>query len=224
MLRPYNLLENILIDIERNIREDINSNILADKYSLSDGHLRRLFKFSFKQNIAEYIRARKLSASLDELFNTDLNIIDIALSYGYSYEQTYIRAFKDEFGSAPGELRKTGQIVKVKPPLYLFDENKLEESVLFGPDIVMVPKFHIAGKSHIIPYDESVTLAPKVAIHFWENDRKHINNVKNPNVYIGLTCNNNYDAMNSEYITSVIVSDLEKLDKNSIKRLDPYLF
>jgi len=211
VLRPFDLLENVLIEIEKGIKEDINTGIIADKYELSEGHLRRLFRFAFKQSIAGYIRSRRLSSSLDELLKTDENILDIALNYGYSFEQSYIRAFKEEFGILPGELRKTGKILKVKPPLNLFDENKLKEGVLFGPEIVMVPKFFIAGISQIIPYDESITLAPKAAIKFWENDKKHINNIINPNVYIGLTCNINNEANNSEYITSVQVKNIDNI-------------
>ena len=211
MLRPYDLLENILIDIEKNISEGVNTGTLAKEYSLSEGHLRRIFKFAFKQNIAGYIRSRKLSSSLEMLLKKDLNIMDIALNYGYSYEQTYIKAFKEEFGISPGELRKTGQIVKIKPPLHLFDENKIKEGILFGPDIVMIPGFHIAGISHIVPFNESETMAPKAAIQFWENDKKNIGNMINPNVYIGLTCNINSKTRSSEYITSVQVKNYKKL-------------
>jgi len=207
MLKPYDLLQNVLIDIESGLEKGIYPGILAERYSLSEGHLRRLFRFAFKQNIAGYIRSRKLSSSLNNLLNTDDNIIDIALSYGYSYEQSYIRAFKDEFGILPGELRKTGQIVKIKPPLHLFDENKLNEGVVFVPEIVMIPKLFIAGISNIIPFDKSLTMAPKSAIQFWEKYKKHIKNVINPNVYIGLTCNINCEAGNSEYISSVQVKN-----------------
>jgi len=211
MLRPFDLLENVLLDIENGLKMGINSDNIAGKYELSEGHLRRLFKFAFKQNIAGYIRSRKLSSSLDELLKTDVNIIDIALNYGYGYEQTYIRAFKEEFGVLPGELRKSGQIVKIKPPLHLFDENKLKDGILFKPDIVMIPGFNIAGISHMIPFSESEVLAPKAAIQFWENNKKHIGNIRNPNVYIGLTCNINLEEEISEYITSVQVNDFNKI-------------
>ena len=117
MLRPYDLLENILIDIEKCIRESINSDILAEKYALSEGHLRKLFRFAFKQSLGSYIRSRKLAASLDDLLKTDANILDIALVYDFEYEQSYINAFKREFGITPGSLRKSAQIVKVTPPL-----------------------------------------------------------------------------------------------------------
>jgi len=211
MLKLYNLLENILIDIEKGIKIGININILAEKYSFSYRHMRRLFKYAFNQPLAGYIRSRKLTASLDELLTTDTNVLDIALKYNFDYEQSYIRSFKGEFGITPGHLRKSGQIVKVKPPLNLFNENKFQDGVFFKPDIVMVPGFFIAGISNIIPFDESITLAPKAAIQFWENNKKQISNAKNPNVYIGLTCNINCDAGNSEYITSVQVKNFNNM-------------
>jgi len=211
MLRPYDLLENVLIDIEKGLKDSIDSKIIADKYELSEGHLRRLFKFAFKQNISRYIRSRKLSASLNDLLNKEIKIINIALDYGYHYEQTYIRAFKEEFGGLPGELRKTRQIIKIKPPLHLFDENKCKEGLIFGPEIVMIPGFHIAGISQTIPFKESEISAPKAAINFWENEKKHICNILNPNIYIGLTCNINNEVENSEYITSVQVKNFKNI-------------
>jgi len=111
MLRQYDLLENVLIDIEKGIREGINSDILAEKYTLSERHLRKLFKFAFKQSLGGYIRSRRLAASLDDLLKTDFNILDIAIEHGFEYEQSYRRAFKREFGITPGNLRKTGHIV-----------------------------------------------------------------------------------------------------------------
>jgi len=131
MLRPYDLLENILIDIEKGIGEGVNADILAQKYSLSEGHLRRLFRFAFNQTLAGYIRSRKLAASLDVLLKTDAKLLDIALDYGFLYEQPYINAFKREFGLTPGSLRKSGRIVKVKPPLHLFDVNKFPDGLFF---------------------------------------------------------------------------------------------
>ena len=111
MLRPYNLLENVMIDIEEGIGKGIYSGILAERYALSERHLRRLFRFAFKQPMAGYIRSRKLFASLDDLLKTDSNILDIALKYGFCYEQSYINAFKREFGMTPGSFRKLGHIV-----------------------------------------------------------------------------------------------------------------
>ena len=110
--RQYDLLENILIDIEKGVKEGVNLNTLAEKYALSERHLRRLFKFAFKQTLAGYIRSRKLAASLDDLLKTDSTLFDIAFDYGFEYEQSYRRAFKHEFGITPGKYRKEGHIVE----------------------------------------------------------------------------------------------------------------
>ena len=174
MLKPYELLENILIDIEKNIKDVINVESLSKKYAYSEGHLRRLFSFAFNQSIAHYIRSRKLAASLDGLLGTEANIVEIAIEYGFEYEQSYIRTFRREFGLPPGALRKTGQIVKIQPPLHLLDENRLNENLLFGPEIVMVPEFHVIGKRSRIPVHDSITQAPEAARHFWYNERYHI--------------------------------------------------
>ena len=120
MLRPYGLLENVLIDIEMGIGEGVNLNTLAEKYGITIRHLRRLFKFAFKQSLGGYIRLRKLAASLGDLLKTDSNILDIALDYGFDYEQSYLAAFKREFGITPGNFRKSGLVVKTKPPLQQF--------------------------------------------------------------------------------------------------------
>jgi len=117
-------LEGVLSAIENELKGEINENVLADKFSLSSGHLRRLFRFAFGRPLGTYIRSRKLSASVEDLLNTRDNIIDIALEYGFDYEQSYIRAFKREFGITPGCLRKNGQTVKMTASLHQKNDQK----------------------------------------------------------------------------------------------------
>ena len=118
MLRTYNLLENVLIDIEEGIGNGIYSGILAEKHALSEGHLRKLFRLTFKQSLGGYIRSRRLTVSLDDLLKTDSNILDIALKYGFCYEQSYINAFKREFGMTPGNFRKSGHKEQLVFPIF----------------------------------------------------------------------------------------------------------
>ena len=210
MLKPYELLENILLDIENGLKEGISSQNLAEKYELSNGHLSRLFRFAFKQSIGEYIRSRKLMACLDDLLNMDLNVLDIALEYDFEHETSFIRAFKREFGITPGEMRRKGEIVKVKPPLHLFSENKLGDSLLFGPDIVMVPQFYIVGKRHQLNNDdEFFKTGQKVGKDFMDKERLAIKNAINPKIFIGLSKNNETGLI--DYLTSVQVSNLKNI-------------
>jgi len=120
MIMKNDLLKNVLTDIEEGIRDGINADIIAQKHNLSSVHLQRLFKFAFNQPLGAYIRSRKLTASLESLLNTNSKLINIALDYGFEYEQSYLRSFKQEFGVTPGIIRKTGRTVKVTPPLNLY--------------------------------------------------------------------------------------------------------
>jgi AraC family transcriptional regulator len=217
MLKPYELLENVLLEIERRIKENINSNELAKKYNLSDGHLRRLFRFAFKLSLGEYIRSRKLALSLDDLLKKDFNVLDVALEYGFEHETSYNRSFKREFGVTPGEMRKKGQIIEVKPPLFLFDKNRLGDNLFFGPDIVIVPQFHLIGKQYKIGLNDFISNAQVVALKFWENERLQIKNTVNQNVYFGYTKNINMETANVDYMPSIQVKNLNYIPQGYSK-------
>ena len=123
MQKTSNLLKDILNEIERTLKVDVDTEYLAEKFDLSQTHLRRLFRVAFGQSIGAYIRSRKMAASVDDLLKTNFNILDIAFEYGLDYEQSYIRAFKREYGLTPGDLRKSKNncIVKKMSPILLFD-------------------------------------------------------------------------------------------------------
>ncbi|MDR2718956.1 MAG: helix-turn-helix domain-containing protein [Treponema sp.] len=106
MIRTNDLLKNVLADIEEGIRNGINTDTIAKKHTLSSVHLQRLFKVAFNQPLGAYIRSRRLTASLESLSDRNSKLVNIALEYGFGYEQSYLRSFKREFGTTPGKLRK----------------------------------------------------------------------------------------------------------------------
>jgi len=116
-MKTHKLLEYILSDIEEGIRKKVTACVLSKRHGLSEAHLRRLFSYTFNKTISGYIRSRILTESLNDLLHTDKNIIDIALEYGFGYEQSYSRSFRREFGISPNFFRKSGQVVKIQPPL-----------------------------------------------------------------------------------------------------------
>jgi len=207
MLRPYDLLENVLIDIEKGIRKGVCVDILAKKYRLSYRHLQRLFKFAFKQSLASYIRSRRLAASLDDLLKTDSKILNIALDYGFDYEQSYIGSFKREFGITPGDLRKSGQIIKITPPLQLFDSNRLGDGLIFGPEIVMVQQFHVIGKKQKWIFRDALYNS---SINYLSNyEKSKIPNKINPDVLICISGEAEKDADYFWLMKTVQVKSLE---------------
>jgi AraC family transcriptional regulator len=182
MLNPYDLFEGVLASIEEGLKEDINIEIIAGKFDLSVRHLQRMFKFAFNQTIGLYIRSRKLAASIDDLFNTGMNVLDIALEYGFEYESSYIRSFQREYGITPGNLRQTGKILSITPPLQLFNSQKYPDGVMFGPDIVMVLQFHVVGKKYKVPFRDMLYYTSLCS--FGKKERQKIPNAVDPNVLI----------------------------------------
>jgi len=211
MYSSFDLLNTVLVEIENKIKTELNDFRLAKIVSISAVHLRRLFKFAFNIPIYRYIRARKLAVSLSDLLRYDFKVLDVALEYGFNYEQSYIRAFKREFGITPGEVRDTGCILKITPPLQILDKNKTGDNLIFGPDIVMVPKFYLVGKPHTIKWSESVSKAAEVGKNFWLHDRSTISNSINNDIYFGFT--RIIDNSKSIYLPSLKVKNLDEIPK-----------
>ncbi len=222
MTDPYDLLSLTLSMIEDRINEKLSISKLSGFLGISDIHLQRLFKFAFGMPLASYIRSRKLASSSLMLTTTSFNIIDIANEYDFSHEQTYIRAFKREYGITPGELRKSGKIITVIPPLALFDKNRLPNGTIFGPDIVMVPELHLRGKQYSVPFDDSIVLPPRLAKSFWqEQKQKLLHHIIEPNVYYGLTRIHDLNDGYSSYMPSVRVEKLSKVPNGFIADVFP---
>jgi len=212
-MKAYNHLKELLTLIESDEARKMSVTMLAKRFQLSGSHLQRLFKMTTGQPIMEYIRGRKLAASLDTLFNTQLRIIDIAHEYGFQHEQSYIRAFIKEFGSTPGKTRTTKTILPVRERINPENLQSLDKGMIYGPEIVMVPAFSIIGKPHIFTEfnNQRDALIPnKLAITFAKEAQQHIANMKIPLTYIGYVNETvkNDNVHNVKYMPSVIVNDL----------------
>lgn len=210
-LQPYDLMSETLYIIENHITESITITEISGMLSISPVHLQRLFKFAFGIPLASYIRSRKLAVGARLLMETDYHVIDIAYELGFTYEQTFIRAFKQEFGITPSGLRKSGPILKITPPLHMFPQNRLSEGALFGPDIVMVPEIYLIGRKSVVPFSQSVVVPPQLAKSFWFNDRIKIKGILEPDVYYGLTHIRDIKDGYSFYMPSVKVKKNAKI-------------
>jgi endo-1,4-beta-xylanase len=131
-----NVLEGVIAEIENNLKNGVNADTLADEFSMSSVHLQRLFRQAFNQTIGTYIRSRKLSASIGDLLYSGLKINNIALEYGFGYEQTYILSFRREFGFTPGDLRRNRQLVKTTPPLQPLGQRSLYKNHFLVGNII----------------------------------------------------------------------------------------
>ena len=100
--------------VDSNIESAVSPENVAKEVRYSLKQLNRIFSMATGITIGEYIRWSKLAKSLFELKYSDKPIIDIALKFGYESQESYTRAFKDNFSLNPGEYRKTRHPVIAK--------------------------------------------------------------------------------------------------------------
>lgn len=129
---------------------------------------------------------------------------------GYEYEQSFSRAFKDEFGMTPGKYRMTQPILNITPPIHDYGY-ACGSGLLFGPEFVMFPEITLIGTEHDIPYQDSLWLCPEVALRFWDHDRHLIHNMTNNHVYYGLTHHLGTGYSYSKYMTAVACDHTNKI-------------
>ncbi len=111
-------LKHLLAYIEEHLPASISLEMLESASGLSRFQIIRLFKRLCGYSPADYIKCRKLSNSIADLY-AGRKIIDIALDHGFEYEQSYIRAFRSVYGISPARLRRTNKEVKLLEPLQL---------------------------------------------------------------------------------------------------------
>jgi len=207
---PYKLLSVLLSRIEEYVSGTSNLENVTD-LPVSSVHLRRLFKFAFGVPLQSYIRSRRLAKSVEDLMLTEKRVLDIAIECGYEHEQAFIRAFKREFGLTPGEYRHSDKYIHVTHPIHLFPNNDVNGNFLYGPEMVMIPSFHLIGQLHRIEIEESLTKAPEAGKKFWWNERHKVPDSVEPNIYYGLTRALDPSYSWTYYLPSVRVNDLSDI-------------
>ena len=93
MATPQHILARTLEHIEKQRHRAISLEELSEVSGLGRFQLIRLFSRLCGMSPMNYARARRLAGSIPQLLRGD-RIIDIALDWGFEFEQSYIRAFR----------------------------------------------------------------------------------------------------------------------------------
>ena len=91
--------------IESHLTEQIECSTLAKIATLSEYEFRRIFSFVIGIPVAEYIRKRRLSMAAEELKSGSDTISTVGAKYGYDSVSSFARAFKEQFGLSPQEVK-----------------------------------------------------------------------------------------------------------------------
>lgn len=108
-LHKESLTDNQVLDmvfyIHKNLRT-ITLPALAKRYGYSQTHCSRLLKQNTGRNYVELVRLLRMKQAGLLLENSGLRLFEISDLVGYENPETFIRAFKKEYGMTPGAFRK----------------------------------------------------------------------------------------------------------------------
>jgi AraC family transcriptional regulator len=209
--RAYVVIEEALNYIENHLKEKITLEDIAQGIGISKYYLHRLFKSLIGETIIEYTKARKLASSVHELLNTNLKIIDIAVEYGFEYEQSYIRAFRTEYGKTPLKVRNDHETVLVQEKIDINEVIISGAAITYRPFFVEKPAFHLIGIKHVVPQGADYLTANRVGNDFFLHYRHLIKNAVNPNVYIGYVDWGSLKNGYSIYLPSIEVNQAQEI-------------
>lgn len=146
-MNNFTQISNALKYIDEHLEEQINLEMLAEKFSFSSFYFHRLFTAIVGKSLAAYIRDRRILYACKELYSTDKTILTIALDCGFQSAQAFSRTFKDIQGMSPSEYRKQEyQPVSVTvEELIMKFTNRLKGGAFLCPTIIKKGKILIAG-------------------------------------------------------------------------------
>ena len=113
-------LQDVIEYIENHLTEKIDYNELAKIMAVSEQSMQRIFIFITNMSLAEYIKRRRFSKAFEELRNSNVRIIDLAIKYQYESEISFSRAFKSLFNMSPREAKKNN-VDFVQFPIFQFN-------------------------------------------------------------------------------------------------------
>ena len=96
--------------IESRFREDLCLDDLAAATGLSRFYLSRMFPMATGHTVSGYLRGRRLTEAAKALADGAPDILSVALEAGYNSHEAFTRAFRDQFGMTPEEVRRRRSI------------------------------------------------------------------------------------------------------------------
>jgi transcriptional regulator GlxA family with amidase domain len=98
-------IQKVLDILENNPFCSINE--LAESVNLSRSRLEHLFKDQIGMQMGDYLLECRLKTAAELLKSSDMSVKEIAHLAGYEHSSSFIRAFKNMFGTIPSDYRQS---------------------------------------------------------------------------------------------------------------------
>jgi len=199
-------VERALWLIENRISKDVSLQAIAASAGVSSHHLARAFGAATGQSLMRYARGRRLSEAARSLAAGAPEILTVALDVGYGSHEAFTRAFREQFGVTPAEIRTAGRLDHLK----LVEPIRMDKSLLIDLD---EPHIEDGEELLVAGLGARYTFATNEGIpNQWRLFEPYIGNLpyqNGPETY-GVCCNAD-NSGSFEYIAGVKVTEFSDL-------------
>ena len=190
--------------IETRLASELTLADIAQCSGVSRFHLSRAFGAATGQSVMRYVRARRLTKAAHRLADGAPDILTVALDASYGSHEAFTRAFRDQFGLTPEEVRAQASLAD----LPLMEPIAMDESLIIelGPPRIETGRaLLIAGIGQRYRFETNQGIPQQ-----WERFVPHIGHVPGQvgKVSYGVCCNAD-GAGNFEYIAGVEVATFD---------------
>lgn len=103
-------VEKAIWFIESHFASSITLDDVAKVCDLSRFQMSRLFSYATGRSVTAYLRGRRLTEAARALAAGAPDILAVAIEAGYGSHEAFSRAFREQFGLTPAELRTRGHL------------------------------------------------------------------------------------------------------------------
>lgn len=103
-------VEKAIWFIESHFSGNITLDDVAKVCDLSRFQMSRLFSYATGNSVTGYLRGRRLTEAARALASGAPDILAVAIDAGYGSHEAFSRAFRDQFGQTPAEVRGRGHL------------------------------------------------------------------------------------------------------------------
>jgi AraC family transcriptional regulator len=203
-----NPVEKALWYIESHFGQELALEDVSQAAGVSRYHLSRAFGFATGRSVMRYVRGRRLTEAARKLAGGAPDILAVALDAGYGSHEAFTRAFSDQFGLTPEEIRAQGNLNAIEP----MEAIKMDETLLAT---LARPRFEdgrtllIAGLSERYSSETCANIPAQ-----WQRFIPYLGHIPGQagRPTYGVLCNGD-DAGNTDYVCGVEVSDFGRVPK-----------
>ncbi|KRA59357.1 AraC family transcriptional regulator [Caulobacter sp. Root655] len=202
--------------IESHFAQVLDLDEIADAGGISRFHMSRAFVVATGLPVIGYLRARRLTEAARTLADGAPDILSVALEAGYGSHEAFTRAFRDQFGITPEQVRAARDL----EPLSLVEPLMLDSSPrtdLAPPRIEQGRALLIAGLAGHYGCEGPGGIPAQ-----WQRFNEHVGHIPGQigDVAYGL-CLNSDELGNFDYVSGVEVADFSDLPEGFVSARVP---